>query len=143
MEQILEGTSKSIKVKVMQERVQQWLANQQNASWIVETLCIKIDEVPVLVIWYHTIASIPDEHIRTMKNDQAVAGINAGYKEIVKLSQFLLNAPILFATFIDPKYGPALSRAVVNIVEESETNWMDYQFDNTWGIYKQQNETED
>eukprot|EP00957_Ditylum_brightwellii_P075549 5741915-Ditylum_brightwellii.AAC.1 len=38
----------------MQERVQRWLANQQNASWIVETLDMKIDEVPVLVIWSHT-----------------------------------------------------------------------------------------
>eukprot|EP00957_Ditylum_brightwellii_P145335 11068667-Ditylum_brightwellii.AAC.1 len=78
-----------------------------------------------------------------MKNHQAAAGINAGYKEIVKLSLFLLNVPALFAAFTDPKYGPPLSRADVNIVEESETNWMGYQFDYTWGVYNQQNKTDD
>eukprot|EP00957_Ditylum_brightwellii_P093091 7087460-Ditylum_brightwellii.AAC.1 len=82
---------------------------------------------------FETVATIPDKDIRTMKNDQVVAGINASYNEIVKLSQFLLNIPVLFAAFTGPKYGPSLSRAVVNVVEESETNWMDYQFDNTWG----------
>ena len=37
MEEIVEGEDIKVSIKVLRERMQRWLANQRNASWIVET----------------------------------------------------------------------------------------------------------
>ena len=38
-----------IPIKVMRERVQRWLVNQRNASWVIETMKIMIDGEHALI----------------------------------------------------------------------------------------------
>jgi len=80
--------------------------------------------------------------MRTMKEQQVKIGIQNGFNENVKLSEFLLSVPILFAAFTDPRRGPSLARAVVSIVGDSDNDWMEYQFDDTWGKYDANNDTD-
>ena len=69
---------------------------------------------------FAAINTISDESIQQMKKEQVVAGINAGYKQIVKLSEILLSVPVIFAAITDWKRGPALARAIVCIVKEKK-----------------------
>ena len=55
MDDLLVNSHVKIKIKVMRERQQRWLANQRNASWVIETLRHKINEKPVLVLWAHMV----------------------------------------------------------------------------------------
>ena len=56
MDELLSDSSKSINVRTMRERVQRWLANQRNSSWVVETMQMNVEgsEVPVLIQWAHS-----------------------------------------------------------------------------------------
>ena len=51
----MENSSTTITIKTMRRRVQRWLANQRNSSWVVETLEEKSDDnTPVLIQWAHS-----------------------------------------------------------------------------------------
>ena len=55
MDKLMENSSTTITIKTMRERVQRWLANQRNSSWVVETLEEKSDDdTPVLIQWAHS-----------------------------------------------------------------------------------------
>ena len=43
MDVILGGKQK-LKIKTMRERIQQWLGNQRNASWVLDALSIKLED---------------------------------------------------------------------------------------------------
>ena len=55
-EVLKDNNHESIKIHTMRERVQRWLANQRNASWILEMLQRKCSdgETPVLLKWAHS-----------------------------------------------------------------------------------------
>ena len=61
---------------------------------------------------FRCINTIGDPGMRKMRTEQVNAGILAGYKQIIKLSEILLSVQVLFAALTDPKRGPALSREV-------------------------------
>ena len=70
MDELLEATDMNIKIKVMRERVQQWLANQRNASWIVEMYNQKIDNESVLILWAHAVGNHSNsENVKTIAKD--------------------------------------------------------------------------
>lgn len=48
-----------------------------------------------------------------LKRQQLLAGINAGYKELCKMSKHVLSTRFLFLHFCNAMQGPALLRAVI------------------------------
>ena len=69
MDELLDGSGNQIVIKVMRERVQRWLANQKNASWVVETMQIKIDGIPVLIRWAHLCGELSSDNGRVISED--------------------------------------------------------------------------
>jgi len=71
MDKLLEDSSKSIPIKTMRERVQRWLANQRNSSWVVETMKEKTDDgTPILVKWAHSCGDYAtSENTRVISQD--------------------------------------------------------------------------
>ena len=67
---------------------------------------------------FKAIDELEEESLKTKKTEQVTAGINAGFIEIVKLSNYLLSAPLLFAVFTDPKRGPSVARAFMKIMKD-------------------------
>ena len=55
-----------------------------------------------------------------MKTEQVKAGIEAGYNQIIKLSDILLSVPVLFAALADPMKGPRLGRALVKVMMQKD-----------------------
>ena len=82
--------------------------------------------------------------MKTKKTEQVPAGINVGFVKIVKLSNHLLGAPLLFAVFTDPKRGPAVARAVLKIVKDcnNSSEWTSYQLNERWEEYNANNDTD-
>ena len=71
---------------------------------------------------------------RELKRMQLLAGINAGHAELLKMSDLLMSAPLVFLVLTDPVRGPSLLRAILAIVTESGLDlggedWGDYEFD--------------
>ena len=215
MDKLMENSSTTITIKTMRGRVQRWLANQRNSSWVVETLEEKSDDnTPVLIQWAHScgdystseltrviakdvvemllmpeilvalnfereiglyfevtskfhgqpgtlsdrpgframelhtfwfefvckwwegarlepekkhfkqtfecINTIANNELRVMKTEQVKAGIEAGYNQIIKLSDILLSVPVLFAALADPMKGPGLARALVKVMMQND-----------------------
>ena len=82
---------------------------------------------------FNCINSIPDESLRELKRKQVRAGILAGHKQIVKLSDILLSVPVLFAALTDPRRGPSLARAIARVLRQQEdSSWMEFQIDDSW-----------
>ena len=80
-----------------------------------------------------------------MKEIQVMEGMEAGYNEIIKLSDIILSVPMLFAAFAHPKKGPSLARAIVEILSttDKDTAWIEYILnDETWGRFKEDNDTD-
>ena len=49
---MLQDTDRHLKIKVVRERPQRWLANQRNASWVIEAMkIVTSDGTPALVSW--------------------------------------------------------------------------------------------
>ena len=92
---------------------------------------------------FECINTIDDADLKIMKTEQVKAGIKAGYNKIIKLSDILLSVPVLFAALTDPKKGPGLARALVKIMmQKDDLTWMKYNFDRSWGMWKDDNETD-
>ena len=91
---------------------------------------------------FDCISLIPDESLREMKRKQVMAGILAGHKQIIKLSDILLSVPVLFAALSDPRRGPSLARAVVHVVRQEDSSWMEFQIDDSWRVLDESNGTD-
>ena len=69
---------------------------------------------------------------RDLKRKQLLAGVNAGRAELLKMSNLLMSAPLVFLVLTDPVRGPLLLRAILAIVTENGLNIEDA----NWGDYK-------
>jgi hypothetical protein len=56
---------------------------------------------------------------RELKRNQLLAGVNAGHAELLKMSNLLMSAPLVFLVLTDPIRGPLLLRAMLAIVTEN------------------------
>ena len=55
MDKLLKNSSTTIAIKTLRERVQRWLANQRNSSWVVEIMQEKDEDgTPILIKWAHS-----------------------------------------------------------------------------------------
>ena len=68
---VLEDTDRHLRIKVVRERPQRWLANQRNASWVIEALEIETsDGTPAFVSWANMIGNRTNlEMTRLIAND--------------------------------------------------------------------------
>ena len=70
--------------------------------------------------------------------------IYTGYKQIIKMSEFILSTPVIFASLTDPKCGPSLAHAIVNIMTTTisrDASNIEYNFkDDEWRKYTSDND---
>ena len=92
---------------------------------------------------FECINAIDDADLKVMKIEQVKTGIKAGYNQIIKLSDILLSVPVLFAALTDPNKGPGLARALVKVMmQKDDLTWMEYNFDRSWGMWTDNNDTD-
>ena len=58
MEKLMKGFPEPIRIKIRRERIQRWLANQKQASWVMEAMDLKKDGTPVLLLWAHELGRL-------------------------------------------------------------------------------------
>lgn len=61
---------------------------------------------------------------------------------MIGLSEIIFSVPVIFCAMTNSQIGPALTRAIVNIVKQvDDLSWMEYQTsDATWGAYNDQHD---
>ena len=210
MDIILAG--KQLKIKTMRERIQRWLANQGNASWVLDALSIKLQDGKSALIqwamriekhttspavrqiakdvatmlmkpevitglhfesalgsyfeitlqwhampgelskqsgfrimelhlfwfefimpWWQAALTKPETHFKEMfkyinsyvkeedgncklKIKQVKAGIQAGYNQIIKMTEMLFSPPNVFLVMLDPRCHGSFFRALLSLV---------------------------
>lgn len=85
---------------------------------------------------FRALDDIRDETKRQLKEKQVLAGIEAGYKQLVKMTDTLMSAPHIFLDITDPVRGPSLLRAILAVVTEAGLELDDDGDENScWGQY--------
>ena len=210
--EIILGGQQQLKIKTMRERIQRWLVNQRNASWVLEALSIKLDDgssaliqwarriekytassvvrqiardVATMLIkpeiitglyfesalgsyfeitlqwhampgelsersgfrmmelhlfwfefimpWWQSALTKPESHFKEMFNyinshvkedddtrklkiQQVKVGIQAGYNQIIKMTEMLFSPPNIFLVMIDPSHCGSFVRSLLSLV---------------------------